>query len=319
MVNSLGIHMRWLLTGVAMIVVLAALIVFSGLERLPSASREGWRFSRDAEALGVEFIADSGVETRELSEHQRDLLEEGFLARSREIKAELAALEGHDLWGEYSTSSFDAPRIQIAPESGFAYSTPGLGGYGVNFGSVDRVENRTIYLDLALDPAYNDSMSTTMCVIDWGRLRFLVPSTQVIPFCNDINHGSFPYGFLRNEQWAGPYLYPRRPLPHYAPELPARYQPFLLERQIRAKVLTIEEPELIGSYPMGQDKYLVVGEIDAGRSSGLLPGMSLKPLGGREELEVFQLQDGRATVRMFSSEPWNFPPVGSIVAAGPVE
>lgn len=310
----------------------AATVLLPGLlvgcaPELPTASRDSWQFPEDAEGIGAAFIAGSGFEARELSDDQRERLKRGHERRRAAIEKELAGLDREGIWGEYGGihSHFT---LHIAPKSGVAstFFEPRWHD-DLNYGRVVRTEDRTLYLDLVLDPAYNRAiyhaylgqplMSSTWCIVNWGELDYLIPSTLLISFCNDINHAEFPM-FPRKLENGGSSLFPppREDWPRERPNVPTRYEPFLLDRRVTAAVLSIGESEWIGTSPLGRDKFLVAGEIDAGRSSGLLPGMTLKPLEGGDELEVVSLDDVTAMVRMIGSEPWNFPPVGSIVSAG---
>jgi len=163
--------------------------------------------------------------------------------------------------------------LTIAPKSGFAFTWHGcLGLYDQNHGNV--IENDgQIKLTFAFE---NKEEGFAGCPgeltpIHWGERIYLIPSKGLIAFCNDINsrreprtgiHGSF---FLRDNDWD-------KKVDGMKPELPEKYQPYLLEHPVDAKITEIVE---IRQSPDNKNVMIATVRIDKGKKDGLLPGMKL--------------------------------------------
>lgn len=304
----------------------AQLAAESDLQR---ATRRASENPQDAQAqaewIGARFVAGAGGDGG-------DTAEEGPVKLRRDkIQKELETLDKNGIWGVYySGGGYSSMCLSIAPESGATYTFRGcMGLYDANHGDVVEVDGRTVRLDLAINPKRNRRwypdgsthpvMSAEWCVVDWGDLRFMIPSSQMIPFCNDVNFGNivrYPcrtVGEEKNERPPGTWTYRGWARPDGLPDVPNEYRPFLLTSPIRAAILRTEDPIEFDKYYGGEPMLRVVADIDGGRSAGLLPGMTLSSETGREVLaEVIAVQDSTARVRMHSSAG-NFPSTGSIL------
>lgn len=301
----------------------------------PQAERRAATTPQDAQAqaewISARFVADAG------GEGGIGAKEGPVRRRDEKIQRELETIDEDSIWGAYYKGDGLGWNVLlfIAPESGATYTWYGCHGtYDANHGSVVEVDGRTIRLDLAVNPKRNKTwspagpgyvsryMSDEWCVVDWGDRRFMIPSSQMIPFCNDVNFGSrvdYPCRTVGDgEIQTGPYAYNYWVRPDEPPEVPNEYRLFLLAEPIRAAVLRTEEPTVVGKYYRGQPMYRVVADVNIGRSAGLLPGMTLRPwIGGGPEAEVLTIQDNIAQVRMHSSRPGKFLEPGSILTTGP--
>lgn len=275
-----------------------------------------------AERFGEAFVADAG------KEGGRGVGEEDVTRRREKIQEELETLDGSGVWGIYTQGDgLTNISLYVAPKSGVAYTFRGcMGLYDANFGDIVHVDGRTVFLDLAVDPASNRRwypaglgcrvMSDEWCVVDWGDRRYMIPSSQMIPFCNAVNHGgpvdfpSRPTG--ESDRRAAPWAFRNWERPEELPSVPEEYRPFLLERPLHARILRTSEPDEVGEYASGEPEYHVLAEIDVGRSAGLLPGMTWVPEHGRPiKIEVVGLRDDGAQVRMHSSRPYELPRPGA--------
>jgi hypothetical protein len=285
-----------------------------------------------AEELGLRFVAELSEQPEETDWRWLTDIAESVLERRERVDLELEGLQPELYWGSYCSGDGLGLNhvLTVGPNAGATYTWYGcMGLYDANHGSVVRVEDRTIYLDLAVDPALNlplywagfsrPIMGDEWCVVDWGDRRYLVPAPRMIPFCNEVNAGRLPEypARLLAGGAAPPQLVAIAPgwkRPDGLPRVPSRYRPFLLQEPIATRVVSANEPRLIRANPDGQPVYLVLAVIDAGRSDGLLPGMTLtRDGGGGVKAEVVSVVEGTARVRMVTRR---LKP-GDVLATGP--
>jgi hypothetical protein len=110
-----------------------------------------------------------------------------------------------------------------------------------------------------------ERLATRLLVVTWGARKYLVPlepskRDYILGFCNSVNLGAEPRHYapcgahyLRVGDDAKP--------AHGAPDLPPEWKSYLLKSPVEAKIV-----RLISEH---------VAEINAGKGSGLKPGMAL--------------------------------------------
>ena len=123
----------------------------------------------------------------------RDAEEANALNRRERIRRELKMLGEHEWAGVYSNGGGrSSVTLHIAPKSGCAYTWYGcLGWYDVNHGGVLSTSDDAIVLDWKIDPELSryDAVAATMVRVRWGDRRYLIPKTQMLIFCDDVNSG----------------------------------------------------------------------------------------------------------------------------------
>jgi hypothetical protein len=292
----------------AMTVLLACALIGSAQARHPD--QEGLA---DAIRLGLDFVVQGAEEPPEESAVQRyGAVEEVRLrARRERIRAEIEQLGEHDWAGTYSCGDGLGMNVslEIAPKAGAVYTWYGcLGLYDLNHGDVTEVSDGRVRLDLVIDPALNNHwfqtalprryMSDEWILVRWGKERYMVPSSQMIPFCNDVSRGGWGGEFPRRGAGLGIGSKRFDAPPEGLPEVPAEYRPFLLAEPLAGSILAVEEPRSIGTFAGGETMFLARAQVDIGLERGLLPGMELfvtEP-GGRGRGEVVAVDPQRATV-----------------------
>jgi hypothetical protein len=117
-------------------------------------------------------------------------------------------------------------------------------------------------------------------VVRWCDERYLVSSSQMIPFCKAVPdpHSWTGFGrFPRRRPQSGYKALTEDDLPDGPPEIPAPYRRFLLERPVDCTIIEVGEPERFDN-PHSRATFLSFRRVrvDAGARQGLLPGMRLR-------------------------------------------
>ena len=113
-----------------------------------------------AERFGAEFVADAGKGGGDGASKKR------IYRRRDEILEELESLDEASFWGVYTEGDGLGVNVAlyIAPSSGAAYTFHGcMGLYDGNYGDVLKIDGRTIYLDLAVNPRSNRRWYPARC------------------------------------------------------------------------------------------------------------------------------------------------------------
>ena len=108
--------------------------------------------------------------------------------------------------------------------------------------------------------------------IRWGNRMYLVPTKEIVGFCNEVNSGSEP-----RKELHGRYLLRRGDEKRQAtgdPAVPAEYQSYLLKRPIEAEITKIGKVVTRPSKADFKFKDTTV-TINAGKKHGLQSGMEL--------------------------------------------
>jgi len=197
-------------------------------------------------------------------------------ARIEKIRNEIKALNGHPWAGEYYHGDGLGVNVtlRLAPDAGFVFEWHGcLGLYDRNYGTVS-FENGLVRLNPVLPNkrgAGFEGIATEFLPIFWGKRTYLVPSDEVVEFCNDINSEREP-----RERAHGFFLLRRgdeKIKVTGVPVLPEKYRAYILKEPVRATVISVGESET------KKGKYMTViletATISAGSKQGLLPGMRM--------------------------------------------
>jgi hypothetical protein len=159
--------------------------------------------------------------------------------------------------------------LSLTPEGMFDFEWRGcLGVYGENQGRAVFTDG---HLRLLFDKQQKEdgfgSLASEFIPIKWGERTYLIPTNEVVDFCNSVNDGTEPrtrhYGehlLRRGEE--------RRPAPG-KPDVPLKFRPYLLERPISTKIKKVGESQ---ATRWGHETTVTLA---SGRNQGLLPGMKL--------------------------------------------
>jgi hypothetical protein len=197
-------------------------------------------------------------------------LSEARIDRLREkIASELPTLKD-DHWSGYYSTGYTA--LDVAPKAGFVIeSTCDLGLLDRNFGSVSK-RGTEIHLEFQFKNSEQShrGFPTTFMPIKWGDRRYLIPSENVVKFCNAVNYGSEPRDYLH-----GFFLF--LPGDHEIkvkgfPDLPEKYRPYLLDQPIEAEIVKVGKSTLLPSRGDWNFRDTVV-VLNVGKKHGVLEGM----------------------------------------------
>jgi hypothetical protein len=241
--------------------------------------------TEEAVALGLAFVTSGHLAERdEVSDQLIRAEEESAEARRLRIQEEIDRIPTHHWAGAYRYGDGLGMNISlwVAPESGAVYTWHGcMGLYDVNHGEIKAVSGEGIEVSLAIDALHNwrvheaglprPLLSARWLFVTWGKEVFLIPSAQMIPFCNAVNGGGsvrmFPRRGARTAR--GPDVRPQG-----LPTVPTAYEPFLLSEPLVGTVSRCEVPVEIGTYVGGEPrKFLIRATLDIGVEQGVLPGM----------------------------------------------
>jgi hypothetical protein len=161
--------------------------------------------------------------------------------------------------------------LAIAPQSGYAFEWHGcLGKYGQGEGKILDT-NAPLRLSGNVFALFSEMHSSNSIVIPvrWGERRYLIPSGDMIEFCNAVNAGTEPrsslargYFYLRegdeDKKCAGD------------PPVPKEFKKFLLQSPVSATITKVL------STPNGTNGFFATSAlVNAGSKQGLIPGMKL--------------------------------------------
>lgn len=216
--------------------------------------------------------------------------------RHDSIVAELKRLGKDHAWaGDYFFGDGKGVNVSLdlAPEAGFAFEWHGcLGDYDRNYGTV-QAEGGLLHLRCEL-PNFNEGfqgIATNLVPVTWGTRHYLIAVEEMPDFCNAVNAKDEP----RSRPW-GRFLLRRgdeeTPVSG-RPELPPKYQAFLLEKPLVAELVAVGPTKLKPSTSMKDVTFRIVPvEVNAGKADGVFEGMKfhvMKPLDSRNALELTTL------------------------------
>ena len=157
------------------------------------------------------------------------------------ILAEIKQLGDHDWAGEYYEGDGLGVNISlaVAPKAGYVFEWHGcVGVYDRNYGSLAWANDR-IRLSFTFDGKTQgvQEMAPEFTPVRWGKRRYLIPANDLVGFCNKINAGEEPRADVH-----GSYLLRRgdegAEISGF-PNVPKEYRPYLLDRPISARILSV--------------------------------------------------------------------------------
>ncbi len=214
------------------------------------------------------------------------------------IRAELKKLGEHEWAGEYYAGDGLGVNtwVAIAPESGYVFEWHGcLGLYDRNYGAVTWTNGR-----VRLSFTYNNQrkgfqgIAPELVPIAWGPRRYLVPTDEIIGFCNEVNQGREARTSTR-----GTYLLRKGDESKTVigfPQVPVKYQSYLRDQPIEATIIAVGEYTTRPSVVDWKFKDTPV-TLDAGTNKGLRVGMELvvtEPRNVVEAVEITKVDADRA-------------------------
>jgi len=156
----------------------------------------------------------------------------------KNIASELKALPDHPWAGEYYAGDGLGVNmsLSIAPKSGFVFEWHGcLGLYDRNYGAVTSA-NDHLHLSFTFENVRKgfQGIAPELLSVPWGERRYLVPASDIVGFCNQVNEGSEPRGGVH-----GVYLLRKGDEKKPAsglPKVPKEFQVYLVSKPIQADV-----------------------------------------------------------------------------------
>ena len=231
-------------------------------------------------------------------------------ARAKRIEAELQSLgEDHPWAGVYQCGDGYGVNVWIwlAPENGFAYQYRGSRDLiDLDHGEVVELSERHFRIEYAIEPSDRTWIrearqerrffAEDFYAVDWGDEKMLVPSTQMVAFCNDVNDGqsmhSSPYPWRKKEGRNSRHLFEFIDLPTTPPAIPEEFEPYLLEEPLTGRITSIRAPIVIEEVTDNLNEYEVELGVSIGAEQGLLPGMILHIDHQRDRKEALVVEVG---------------------------
>jgi hypothetical protein len=196
------------------------------------------------------------------------------------LQAEIKTLGNHDWAGEYYHGDGLGVNVSLllAPNSGYLFEWHGcLGLYDRNYGSVTCDKGR-----IRLSFTYKNKrkgfqgIANEFVPVTWGERKYLIPSDDIVGFCNRVNAASEP----RNDMH-GFYLLrcgdEKKKVSGF-PAVPAEYRGYLLKKPIEATIVKVGPYAARPSVCDWKFKDTPV-MLDVGARDGLLRGMELHVVG----------------------------------------
>jgi hypothetical protein len=194
------------------------------------------------------------------------------------IRAEIKTLGNHAWAGEYCWGDGHREWVSLllAPKAGFAFEWNGsLGLSDRNYGSVT-IANGRIRLSLTFEnnrKGFCEGLAEEFVPIPWGRRKYLVPSDDVIGFCNEVNGGMEPRYDIFD---LGSYLLCKGDEKLRVagfPSVSEEYRAYLLDKPILATIIALGSATTRqGRLAQCKDTNVI---LDAGKGKGLLTGMEM--------------------------------------------
>lgn len=215
------------------------------------------------------------------------------------IQAEISELTKHPWAGEYYKGDGLGENcyLAISPTQGYVFEWSGcLGMYDRNYGSVS-VQGNELHLQYTLSGQRRRGLGLApiLVPVSWENRHYLVPNDEIVELCNAVNIGS-------EREWESGRFFLRRgdPIapPTGFPNVPAEFKPYLLQKPIEAKILSVGKYTTEPSIVEWKFKITPV-TIDAGSASGLRVGMELRVLeppapGTYQTVEITTVEHARA-------------------------
>ncbi|MEN6450205.1 MAG: hypothetical protein ABFC96_06925 [Thermoguttaceae bacterium] len=220
----------------------------------------------------------------------------------KSIEAEIKTLKKHDWAGQYYEGDGLGVNVSLglAPKSGFLFEWHGcMGLYDRNYGAVS-FDKGKIHLSCTLPNKRKgfQGIAEEFTPIAWGERKYLVPSDDIVGFCNDVNDGSEPRKGMH-----GSYLLrdgDEKKEAKGVPTVPAEFRPYLLSHPVEAEIVVVGNATTRPSVCEWKFKDTPV-VLNRGKKQGLLKGMKLhvtKPNNVVESVEITKAEDERCEAVM---------------------
>lgn len=193
------------------------------------------------------------------------------------IQAVAATLTNHPWAGRYYCGDGLGVNVSLflAPGAGYVFEWRGcLGLYDRNYGSVTETNSRVrLSFTFKNERKGFQGIAEEFIPVVWGERCYLIPSDDVVGFCNKVNEGTeprdAPHGF---------YLLRRGDEKNAAsgfPIVPEEYRPYLLAKPITGEIISINSVTTRPSVCEWKFKDTSV-TLDAGKDKGLREGMEMQ-------------------------------------------
>lgn len=205
----------------------------------------------------------------------------------KRIQAEATALTNHPWAGQYFYGDGLGVNVTLllAPSAGYVFEWHGcLGLYDRNYGSVAAADGK-----IRLAFTYKnkregfEGIAEEFFPVAWGERRYLIPTDDVIGFCNNVNDGTEPRNYLY-----GSYLLrdgDEKKAVSGSPALPEKYRSYLLAKPITVEIISVNSVATRPGASEWKMKETIV-TLDAGKDKGLWKGMKMMVV---KPANVFQL------------------------------
>lgn len=216
----------------------------------------------------------------------------------RQIQREIAGAGSLEWAGEYYAGDGLGMNVNllIAPEHGYVFEWHGcMGLYDRNYGSVTSTNGH-----LRLSFTFNnrqegfEGIAGEFIPVHWGERRYLIPTSDIVGFCNEVNGGSEP-----RDRIHGRYLLRRGDQTKNATNnaaLPTEFQVYLLKQPVTAVITQVGQTTTQSGSSDFKIKDTAV-TINAGMQQGLRPGMKLyvtESNSSVETVKVVSIADGES-------------------------
>ncbi len=216
----------------------------------------------------------------------------------RTISEEIRTIGSHEWAGNYYYGDGQGvnAHLIVAPQSGYLFQWRGcLGLYDRNYGAITSDKGR-LRLSFTFPNKRSgfQGIAEELIPIAWGNRMYLVPSDDIVGFCNHVNEGLEPRNRL-----SGSYLLQvgdqKKKVTGF-PNVPEQFKPYLLAHPVEAEITGVGEST---TRPIASDwKYKDTPvTLSCGRNKGLLPGMRLYVIAPKIVLgfvEVQKSNEGRS-------------------------
>ena len=245
-----------------------------------------------------------------LSENAKNHVERA----KEEISQEILSLTNHPWAGQYFEGDGLGVTISLfaAPNQGFAFEWRGCGGlYDRNYGSVTEADD-LIHLAFTF-PNQREGFAGIaggLYIVRWGDRRYLIPTNNIIDFCNSVNSGLEP----RSRPHGSHLLRIGDELKEVSgvPSIPSSFQSYLLKQPITVeikKIITITT----NANPPSYRYYETSAAVDLNAQHLLQPGMQLYLLNQERVFAtafVSEVSSSTAKLTIETSKTFPLPQVG---------
>lgn len=219
-----------------------------------------------------------------------------------QILAEIKRIGTHAWAGDYFAGNGTSANISVtlAPSAGYVFEWHGCFGlYDRNYGAITPANGR-LRLSFTFKNTREgfEGIAPELVVVPWGERRYLVPSDDLIGFCNHVNKGAEP-----RTTADGFYLLRRgdenKDVRHF-PEIPTEYRDYLLSTPVETTVLAVGRSTSRQIVPGVKFKDTQL-TLEAGSKQGLKVGMEIvvvQPTDVFDSVRITSVSDRRAEAVM---------------------